>query len=419
MPSTVRNTSSPNSASAEPLAMDLPRGVSLIPTERLDPRSDAEIASWIQTRHPVTSQRNVWAFWHSGYSQMPPWVQRNVIGWVRRLGPEWTVHLLDRVPGSDTNVDHYLESSFFPDAFNNNTMDGPHVGPHQGDLIRLPLLWKYGGVWMDVGMLLFRHLDDICWKQIQDPQSPYEMAGFLIPLRPNEQVLQNAFIATKRGNPFIKRWHEIYVALWDGATNSHGFHKHPLVRHIPLVCPPTQDFNAPDMGVTMETMSDYLGAFLCYERLTKLIDPQDGFNGPEYLAKSMLFYSGIQELYYFQPITGWSGTRQLELLSAKREGDGVVKDETWHAADAFVKDALANTATMKLSHGPAGWFESHLADLWDSPEHHDKDNIEGTFAAYLRYGSVHFDQTREMVPIKLEVPEEDVLHLGYLEPKPE
>jgi len=96
-----------------------------------------------------------------------------------------------------------------------------------------------------------------------------------------------------------------------------------------------------------------------------------------------------------------------------------VKDEIWQAAEAFVTDALTNTSTMKLSHGPPGALDSFLADLWDSPEHQEKDRVEGTFAAYLRYGSVHFDQTRAMKPIKMGWPTEEVLTCGVLEPKKE
>ncbi|KAI0007594.1 hypothetical protein F4779DRAFT_499475 [Xylariaceae sp. FL0662B] len=395
--------------------MGVPPGLKLIPPGKLDIRSDDEIAAHLQRRHPVTSDRNVWAFWHSGFSQMAPWVRRNIINWVRRLGADWTVHLLDRVPGSETNISHFVDSSFFPAAFNNNTMDGPHVGPHSGDLVRLPLLWLYGGVWMDAGSFLFRHIDDICWKRIEDPETPYEMAGFVIEMRPGVDCMLNGFIAAKRGNPFIKRWHDIYVALWDGVTNSEGFHKHPLLRHLPLLCPPVDKLNCPDLSVMMEAFSDYLAHFMCFERLRKLIDPSDGFSGPKYFAEKMLLFPALQETYYFQQMTGWSGTRQFELLTTKRTGEGVVKDEKWRAAKRFVHDALANTSTMKLSHGPAGALDSFLADLWDSEEHQDKDNVEGTFAAYLRYGSVRFDQTREMKPLQMEWPKEEVLHVGVLD----
>ncbi|KAI1175880.1 capsular polysaccharide synthesis protein-domain-containing protein [Nemania sp. FL0916] len=395
----------------------VPRGLRLIDPNKLDLRSDAEIAAWLQKPHAITSDKNVWAFWHAGYASMPPWVQRNVINWVRRLGSTWTVHLLDKVPGSGTNIANYVESSYFPDAFNKNTMDGPNVGPHSGDLVRLPLLWKYGGVWIDVGTFLFRSIDDICWKQIEDPTTPYEMAGFVIEMRPGIDCMLNGFIAAKRGNPFIKRWHDIYTTLWDGVTNAQGFHKHPLLRHLPLLCPPVDRLNCPDLSIMMEAFSDYLASFMCFERLRKLIDPSDGFNGPEYYSNHMLLFPALQETYYFQQQTGWSGTRQFELLTARRTGEDVVRDEKWQAAEDFVADALANTSTMKLSHGPAGALESFLADLWDSEEHQEKDNIEGTFAAYLRYGSVHYDQIRKMEPIKMDWPSEEVLTCGVLEPK--
>ncbi|KAI1100938.1 hypothetical protein F4804DRAFT_28178 [Jackrogersella minutella] len=418
-PSAIEVAPQPDITSTDTSKIGVPPGLKLIPTERLDLRSDGEIAAWLQTRHPVTSDRNVWAFWHSGYSQMSPWVQRNIINWVRRLGPNWTVHLLDRVPGSETHISHFVDSSFFPDCFNDNTMDGPSVGPHSGDLVRLPLLWLYGGIWIDAGSFLFRHVEDICWEKIEDPETPYEMAGFVIEMRPGVEIMLNGFIAAKRGNPFIKRWHEIFKALWDGATNSQGFHKHPLLRHLPLLSPPADRLNLPGPGlnVLMEFFTDYLSQCMCFERLRKLIDPSDGFNGPEYYSNKMFLCSALQETFYFQQVTEWSGTRQFNLLTTKRTGEGVVKDEKWEAAENFVHDALANTSTMKLSHGPPGALDSFLADLWDTEEHHDKDNEDGTFAAYLRYGSVHFDQTREMAQIKMGWPDEEVLHAGVLEPK--
>ncbi|KFZ07597.1 hypothetical protein V501_06305 [Pseudogymnoascus sp. VKM F-4519 (FW-2642)] len=384
----------------------------LVPSSRLDIRSDQEITAWLQTPHPITSDKNVWAFWHSGFSQMSPWVQRNVINWVRRLGPEWTVHILDRVPGSATNISHIIDSSFFPAAFNEHTMSGPHVGPHSADLIRLPLLYLYGGVWMDAGTFLFRHIDDICWKIIEDPNTPYQMAGFVIEIRPDVDAMLNGFIAAKRGNGFIKRWHDIYVALWEGATESKGFHAHPLLRHLPLLSPPVDKLNCPDLGVLMEAFSDYLAHFLCFERLRKLVDPADGFDGPKYYRENMFLVPAMQETYYFQMMTGWNGIKQFDLLATRRDG---VHDEKYLEAEKFVDDMLANTSTMKLSHGPPGALSSFLADLWDDPKNHHADNEPGTFAAYLRYGSVHLDQTRVLEPLQAAPTTEEVLHVGVIE----
>jgi hypothetical protein len=166
------------------------------------------------------------------------------------------------------------------------------------------------------------------------------------------------------------------------------------------IYPPVDKLNCPDLNVMMEVFSDYLAHFLCFERLRKLVDPVDGFNGLVFYTKKCFLAPALQETYYFQQVTGWSGTRQFELLTRRRSGDGVVKDDKWEEAEWFVHDALANTSTMKLSHGPAGALGSFLADLWNMPEHCQKDNMEGTLASYLRHESTHFEQTRELKPLK-------------------
>jgi hypothetical protein len=398
----------------------LPDGITPLSPEKIDPRSDEEIATWLQHRHSVTSDKNIWTFWHSGFAQMRPWTQRNVINWVRRLGPDWTVHVVDRVDGSETSIFNYIDNSFFPQTFIDGTMDGHKA--HQGDLVRLPLLWKYGGLWMDVGLILLRHVDDICWKQIEDPESPYELSAVAMMHLPDTYTPLNGFLATKRGNPFIKRWHDIYLVLWsDGATNSTGFHHHPLLRHLPIFQPPSDTINvkgAADLTLNYEALTDYLTHYMCAERLRKLVDPNDGFNGAEWYAKHMLLFNAKDEMFYAQQITEWDAQRQFHLLSTPRSGDGVVVDETWHEAEAFVTSVLANTSMVKLPHGPGGdgLPVKMLADLWDDEENRNKDNEEGSFGAFLRHGSTHFDQTRVVKKLDWQNPEEEIVTIGYLEP---
>lgn len=394
-------------------------GLEYIPESKLDHRSDEEIITQLRSyQEPTSSDKNVWAFWNTGFDSMPPWTQRNVINWVRRLGPSWTVRVLDQVPGSPLNVSRFVDASLFPEAFNNRTMTGPYVGQHSGDLVRLPLLYLYGGVWMDVGMILFRHIDDICWNAITNPTTPYEMSGFAIEICPGTTNMLNGFIATRRGNGLIKRWHDIFLELWKGATESKGFHKHPLLAHLPLMYAQAYHLNLPmALKISPEDFTDYLAHFQCFERLRRIIDPTDGFDGPEYYREKMYLLPAMQEMLKFQSVTKWSGARQFELLNTKREGDGVVQIELYHHAEKIVLDLLANTSTMKLSHGPKGALEPFLADMWDDPKNHNKDIEAGTFAAYLRYGSVHFDQTRVIEPMKPTPMTGEILHIGVLQPK--
>ncbi|UNI24965.1 hypothetical protein JDV02_010678 [Purpureocillium takamizusanense] len=423
-----------------------PPGTTAIPAERLDRRTDEDIAAWLQQRHEVVSEKNVWAFWHAGFATMPAWSRRNIINWVRRLGPDWTVHVLDAVPGSETNVRHHLllrddddddedveeaaAGVVLPRAFREGTMDGPTVGQHQADLVRLPLLYQHGGIWMDVGMILFRHVDDICWDAIMDPASPYEVAGFTMQLRPGVESMMNSFIAARKGKPFIKRWHDIFTAVWGDATNAYAasFHKHPLLRPIPLPKLTAEQLNAPEATVSMEFLADYLTQVLCFERLRRVVEPGgvEGFNGPEYYATHVFLLSSMTEMYYLQGVSSWQGPREFALLSATATATGggsgggdndkdeadeeALRDE----ARAVVNHLLANTATMKLSHAPPGEVP-FLADIWGRPEHRDADIARDSFGAYMRYGSVHFDQDRELKPMKVGVDTQGALRMGLLE----
>lgn len=89
---------------------------------------------------------------------------------------------------------------------------------------------------MDAGTLLFRNLDDICWSKLEDPESPYEMAGFTIQQGATKaKTFMNRFIAARKGNPFVKRWHDIHLEVSRGVSESKGMHAHPLLKHMPLL----------------------------------------------------------------------------------------------------------------------------------------------------------------------------------------
>lgn len=364
----------------------------------------------LQTYQPVTSEKNVWAFWHSGWMEMRPWCQRNIINWVRRLGPEWTVHVLDDVENSPNNLSRFVPPSYFPDTFNQKGIVGPPQ--HVSDLLRLPLLFLHGGVWMDVGMLLLRHLDDICWRVVENQDSSYEMAGVLMPLRAETGTMLNGFIASRRGNEMIQRWHAIYCFLWEGKVTADGFHTHILLAHLPPLDVQVAELGCPPLLIPKEGLGDYLAHFLALERLQKLQDPNDGFDGAEYFAKNILLLKAVDHVYYAQKITGWDGRRQYDLL-ATRIND---MNAPLHAeATRFVHDVLSHSALMKLSHGPPCGKEN-LASIWDEEAHADDDAAEGTFADYLRHGSVYWDYPE--LPVRLTKVEKhkQIFRAGVLEP---
>ena len=170
--------------------------------ESLDTRTDQEILDALSKHVSVTSEKNLWTFWHSGVQAMAGWCQRNVVNWLRLCGPSWSIHVLHSVPGSPNNALRWVPADLRPETFVKGTMEGPYTGPHSADLLRGACLFLYGGVWMDVGVILIRRLEKICWNQLEDPVSPFEVS---VPWMYGT-VMTNHFIASRKGNEFIKRW---------------------------------------------------------------------------------------------------------------------------------------------------------------------------------------------------------------------
>lgn len=135
----------------------VPSGLHPIPSYLLDLRSDSEVDYDLLHPKPVSDEKNVWFFWHSGYTQMHPYAQRNIRAWNRRFSKQgWAIRVLDRLPSSPLNVANFLDVSdpdTFPRVFVDGTIGGNYAPQHTYDLVHWPLLLKYGGVYADVGLM--------------------------------------------------------------------------------------------------------------------------------------------------------------------------------------------------------------------------------------------------------------------------
>jgi hypothetical protein len=219
---------------------DIPAGVHPIPDELLDLRPDSEIDHDILHTKPVSSEKNVWFFWHSGFSNMHGYTQRNVRAWHRKLSKlGWTIRVIDRLPGSPSNVSQFLDTSdpkTFPQAFVDGRIGGEYGIQHTSDLVRWPLLLKYGGVYADVGFMQIGDLNWLWETTIADPSSPYEVITYNIGGEPTYN-LTNYFMASRPNNPFWERCHRLLLEVWNedgGKVDTEGMHRSLLFKELPL-----------------------------------------------------------------------------------------------------------------------------------------------------------------------------------------
>ncbi|KAF2000200.1 hypothetical protein P154DRAFT_534871 [Amniculicola lignicola CBS 123094] len=379
--------------------------------EAKDTRTDDEILESLTKHVPITSEKNVWSYWHSGVTNMPLWNCNNVIDWVRMLGPSWTVRVLDKVPNSPNHALAWLKPEELPESFTHDTMTGPYVGPHSADFLRGAALYDYGGVWCDVGCIMLRDFDRICWTQLADEESPFTIST---PWMLNQHIA-NHFVAARKGDPFIKRWHELFMHFWKGRNDYSGIIESPLIGFV-------KDFNyamSEARGFHWSFKVDplvtlgYIGQVLSWIRIALLQEP-DGFDGVEYAATKILLYDSLTECWMAEKTVGFKGQDFFDVLTTRLDADP--ESEEYKKAYRCVWTMLTEASMQKITHGKELVTEPACGALLDLPENKNRD-YTGTFADLLRYGSVHFEQKRESIDyVKAIRPsEKHIIHKGLTE----
>ncbi|CAG9949911.1 unnamed protein product [Clonostachys rosea f. rosea IK726] len=397
----------------EPLTYPIPQGLHKVPDYLFDNRPDAEIDAELLNPPPVKDVKNVWFFWHSGFSSMHGYTQRNVRAWYRRLSKSgWVIRVLDRQPSSPLNIDQFLDTSdpeTFPKAFVDGAIGGTYGIQHTSDLVRWPLLLKYGGVYADVGMLQIGDLDRLWNKTLGNPESPYEVLAYYNGNETRHEVT-NYLLASTPNNPLFARCHKLFLALWaedGGKTSTDGMHASPLMKPLPLMkAPVTLEFEEDGKKYGHEEVSklltDYIIQCQTLTLVMGLVDEEDGWNGPEYTAKHLFAIEYMEGSQLINVFTGWNGPKAWELMSLPLPKEGETETEEQKKAKEIVQGCLQRSWGFKLAHGLiVRVMGPTLGSLWRANP--GSDNVPGTYAHWLRYGIEHWSPDHDPASLELKV----------------
>lgn len=139
----------------------------------------------------------IWLCWLQGYDQAPLLVQKCRDS-ILRHNPNMNIIIVD-----NSNLEQYVQ---FPDYINQKHEDGiiPHA--HYADLIRISLLEKYGGTWIDATTYMTDSLPDyitdselFCFKTF-----PY-----------GKCYASNWFISAQPNNPIIQQMKSLLFEYWE------------------------------------------------------------------------------------------------------------------------------------------------------------------------------------------------------------
>lgn len=315
--------------------------------------------------------------------------------------------MIDRLPSSPLNVANFLDISDpnnFPGAFTDGTITGDYARQHTSDLVRWPLLLKYGGVYADVGLLQIGDLDRLWRETIADPASPFEVLSYNTG-GDDGGSLTNYFLASSRDNPLFERSHRLLLALWaedGGKTSTDGMHSSPLLKGAPLmggtftIDDGERHIGAEEAG---KMLTDYIAQGQAMTMVMGLIDEEDGWDGPKYVAEHVYGIDYMVGSQLINDITGWDGQKAFALMSLSLPREGDVENNEQKQAREIVEACLQKSFGFKLAHGIILRVFGHtLGSLWR--KHEGSDNVPGTYAHWLRHGTMYRNQ--DEVPPRLE-----------------
>lgn len=393
----------------------IPPGLHAIPADQLDLRPDAEVDEELCTpRTPVTDEKNVWFFWHAGFAHMHPYTQRNVRAWHRRLAPRgWTIRVLDQVSGSRLNVAEFLDLTHpgtVPRAFIEGTIEGDYAAQHTSDLVRWPLLLRYGGVYADVGMMQIGDLDRLWRETVGNPSSPYEVLSY-DGGKEDGRSLTNYFLCSGRDNPLFARCHKLLLTLWaadGGKVSTDGMHASPLLKGLPLM---GGEFSIVEKDRTIgpdevsRMLTDYIVQGQVMTMVMGLVDDEDGWDGPKYVAEHVYAIEFMVGAQLINDFTAWNGRKAFELMSLRLPKEGETETAQQKEARTIVETCLQKSFGFKLAHGLIlKVFKETLGSLWRANE--GSDDVPGTYAHWLRTATTYWNQDDIPPPVRFKIPSE-------------
>lgn len=191
----------------------------------------------------------IWSYWDGPDNDLNKCCLKS---WKKFL-PGWDIRLLNR-----DSVEKYIIKK--PSTYDNLTITA------KSDLIRLNLLYNYGGIWLDTSILLHQNFEWI--QNYVNVYSKKDYFQYKVPWQPWEE--NNFIITLCTHNQYIKKWLDVFLGIleyWPNVNNS-PIYKQDYTRQIWERYP------------GKKTIFTY---FMCYQAHLYLIKHDKSFKKPKIL----------------------------------------------------------------------------------------------------------------------------------------
>lgn len=162
---------------------------------------------------------------------------------------------------------------------------------------------------------------------------------------------------------------------------------------------------------TAKMLTDYIIQGHVITMVMGLIDAEDDWDGPKYVAEHVYAYDYMVGSQLINEITAWNGPKQFELMSLRVSKDDEEESNDQRLARQIVEDCLTKSFGMKLATGMIiRVMGETLSSLWRKNE--GSDDVPGTYAHWLRYGTLYWCPKNH--PAKFDFTEMPAFKIGPL-----
>lgn len=151
----------------------------------------------------------IWSYWNS--KKQPLSVKVCIYSWFF-YNPDCIIIVLN-----DDNVKDFININEFPERIKNIKIKKEQV---KSDVIRLSLLEKYGGLWLDATIYLNSHID-IMWVNKTYDVGGYFGENFTTDI--NKKVFENWFISAPKNSALIKEWKKELFRAFNNYYNTNTY----------------------------------------------------------------------------------------------------------------------------------------------------------------------------------------------------
>ena len=135
-----------------------------------------------------------------------------------------------------------------------------------------------------------------------------------------------------------------------------------------------------------------------------LVDDEEGWNGPEYIAKHVYAIEFMVGSQLINEMTAWNGQKAFDLMSLSLPKEGELENAEQKEAREIVEGCLQRSFGIKLLHGMIFNSLGHtLGTLW--AKHEGSDNVQGTYAHWLRHATLFWNQDELPPTLELKLAE--------------